>query len=73
MFNRLTLPSLVLAGALAFLGAPDTRVEAATCGGPGEQLCKENASCATFIFWRHCTTTYDYWNSDEETELEEIT
>lgn len=72
MLKRLTLPGLVLAGALSFMAAPDTQLAASTCGGPGEQLCKENEACAGFFFFRQCTTTYDYWNS-EDGDLEEIT
>lgn len=66
MFTKLTLPTLLLAGALAFLGAPDTRISAAECGGPGEILCKEHEECAWIMFWRACTTKYDYWQADEE-------
>lgn len=66
MFTRLTLPTLLLAAALAFLGAPDSRISAAECGGPGDNLCKEHEECAWILFWRACTTTYDYWQTEGE-------
>ncbi|TVP56824.1 MAG: hypothetical protein EA351_07295 [Gemmatimonadales bacterium] len=66
MFKNLTLPSLMLAATVAFLGAPSSQIAAATCGGPGEVLCKTNEACAGILFFRQCTTTYDYWQSDEE-------
>jgi hypothetical protein len=62
MLRRLSLPGFLLAAALAFVAAPDSQLSASECGGPGGQLCKENESCAGFIFYRQCTTTYDYWN-----------
>jgi hypothetical protein len=61
MFKR-TTPFMFLVAALAFVAAPDGEVAAATCGGPGEAICKENTSCATFFFFRQCTTSYDYWS-----------
>lgn len=64
MLKRLTLPALILAGAVALLGAPDSRIAAAECGGPGEILCKEHQDCAWIVFWRGCTTSYDYWQED---------
>jgi hypothetical protein len=74
MLKRFSLPGLLMAGALAFLAAPDQQLSAAVCSGPGEQLCKENRSCASFIFFWQCTTTFDYWNVEDgdEEELEEV-
>jgi hypothetical protein len=45
--------------ALAALRPPG--LEASTCGGPGKYVCKINQSCATILFFKQCTTTYDYW------------
>ncbi|MEX2531338.1 MAG: hypothetical protein WD960_11245 [Gemmatimonadota bacterium] len=64
MFKRIT-PFMFLVAALAFVAAPDGEVAAATCGGPGEKICKEDRSCAYFIFFNQCTTTYDYWSTGE--------
>lgn len=61
MFKNFTLPGLILAGALAFLGAPSSQISATTCGGPGVVLCKENQSCLNILFYKQCTTRYDYW------------
>lgn len=69
MFKNLTLPGLVLAGALAFLGAPSAPIAAYECGGPGQQECKRNESCLNILFYKQCTTTIDYWDIPEVPEL----
>lgn len=74
MLKRLTLPTLVLAGMLAFLAAPDENLRAADCGKKGDWLCEETETC-NVIFWYFkygCTYEYKYWN-EGPTELEEVT
>lgn len=61
MFGKITLPIMLLAGSLAFISTPDSRIAASSCGGVGAKLCKENMSCVSIIFYRQCTTTYDYY------------
>lgn len=63
MRDKLTLPAMLLAGAAFFTAAPDTQIAAAECGGPGTVICKENEACVGILFFRQCTTTYDYWSS----------
>lgn len=70
MLKKATLPGLLLAVALAMLAAPDSRLSAAECGGPGEQLCKENESCVKILFYEQCTTTSDYWSEEAPDEEE---
>ncbi len=65
MFRRLTLPGFLLAGAMAFMAAPSAQIQAAECGGPGTSVCKTNESCLSIIFYRQCTTVYDYWQGGE--------
>ena len=60
--------SLVLALGSAATG-PEP-LEAGDCGGPGEQVCQKDESCAWFIFYEHCTTRYDYY-ADGDGELPE--
>jgi hypothetical protein len=63
MFRSVSLFGFLLAAALAFLAAPDSRLQASDCGGPGTTLCKVNESCVRFLWYRQCTTTYDYWDA----------
>lgn len=66
MLGKATLPGLILAAALTLLAAPDARLSAAECGGPGTQLCKTNESCVWILFYKHCTETRDYWSEEAE-------
>jgi hypothetical protein len=63
MLRKIALPIMLLAGAFTFAVTPDTRIAAAECGGPGTSLCKTNEACAHFIFFRQCTTEYDYYQT----------
>ena len=72
MIKKLSLPGFMLAAALAFLGAPDSRIAAAECGGPGEVLCKENEACAGILWFRQCTTTFDYYQTDDEMNTDPV-
>ncbi len=66
--KRQRLRTLVVTGAaglflaLGGLALEAPSLEASSCGGPGEYLCKENTSCAGILWFRQCTTTYDYWS-----------
>ncbi len=62
MFKKFTFPAMLAAGALAFTIAPGEQLQASTCGGGGESVCKTNTSCVYIIFYSQCTTTKDYWN-----------
>lgn len=72
MRQKLTFPAMLLAGAAFFTAAPDTSIAAAECGGHGEVLCKQNESCAGILFFRQCTTTYDYWNTGSPEDVQGI-
>lgn len=72
MRQKLTLPAMLLAGAAFFTAAPDTSIAAAECGGAGTSLCKQNEKCAWWVFYRHCTTTFDYWNDSALTDEEAV-
>lgn len=69
MFKNLTLPALVLAGALVFLGAPSAPIAAYECGGPGDNECQRIESCLNIWFFKHCTTRIDYWQGLNVPEL----
>jgi hypothetical protein len=66
MFQRLNLPAMLVAGAMALAIGPSDQLQASTCGGPGEDLCKENTSCVSIIFYSQCTTTFDYYSTDDD-------
>lgn len=61
MLRIISIPGLLLAGALAFMAAPATNVAASDCGAHGGELCWENQSCVNIIFYKQCTTKYKYW------------
>jgi hypothetical protein len=73
MLKRLTLPTLVLAGVLAFLAAPDQTLRASACGEKGDYLCEETETCNVFLwFFKYgCSSEFKYW-TDGPTELEEV-
>lgn len=62
MFKRLNLPAMLVAGAMALAIGPSDQLQASTCDGPGEILCKENTACVSIIFFTQCTTTSDYYS-----------
>ena len=51
------------AGAVVLNPAP---LAAATCGGPGDEVCRTVQSCVGWGLFRVCTTTYDYWQEDDD-------
>lgn len=61
MIKILSIPGLLLVGALAFMAAPASNVAASDCGANGGQLCWDNQSCINIIFYKQCTTKYKYW------------
>ncbi|MDZ7778461.1 MAG: hypothetical protein U5R14_00805 [Gemmatimonadota bacterium] len=61
MFKMLSLPTLLLAGALAVVSAPGTEVAASECGADGREKCWENESCIYLLFYSQCTTKTKYW------------
>lgn len=60
--------ALVLA--LGSVAATPEPLEADDCDGPGDVVCNKNESCLTVLFYRQCTTTYDYYPPDDEEEDE---
>ena len=61
MIKILSIPGLLLVGALTFLTAPGGGIAASECGGEGGELCWENESCINIFFYKQCTRTYKYW------------
>ena len=56
------------AGAVVLNPAP---LAAATCGGPGDKVCRTVQSCVGWGLFRVCTTTYDYWQEDDDDDDDE--
>lgn len=62
MIKLLSVPGLLLVGALSFMAVPATDVAATECGGYGGQECFKNESCISVIFFKMCSTRTQYWN-----------
>lgn len=55
------LATLLLAGGL-LVGAPAPRqAVASSCGENRGNLCRRNESCLFLLFFKQCTTKYDYY------------
>jgi hypothetical protein len=65
MFRKFALPGVLVAVIFLLFTAPDTRLEASTCGGSGSERCKENQACVNLLFYKQCTTRIDYWSDRE--------
>lgn len=63
MFKMLSLPALLLVGALAFVAAPGTEVAASECGAYSGNECWQDESCFNILFYSQCTTKTKYWNA----------
>jgi hypothetical protein len=62
MLRKLLLPLFLLAGSLAFLAAPDTRIAAAGCGDTGNSICSTEVTCISCLWFTSCaTTSVSYW------------
>lgn len=62
MIKLLSVPGLLLVGALSFMAVPPTDVAATECGAYSGQECFRNESCVSLIFFKMCSTRTDYWN-----------
>lgn len=51
-----------LAAVALFVASPAPRQAVALgCGENTGPVCRQNESCAWFVFFKQCTTTYDYY------------
>lgn len=62
MIKLLSVPGLLLVGALSFMAVPATDVAATECGGYAGPECFKNESCISVIFFKMCSTRSKYWN-----------
>ena len=62
MFKLLSIPGLLLAGALTFMAAPPSQVAATECGRAAGPECSKTESCVSIIFFKSCTTKTKYYN-----------
>lgn len=62
---RFAIPGVFLLAAMLLAVSPEPRLAASDCGANSGNLCKETTSCAWILFFRMCTTTYDYYPSDD--------
>lgn len=62
MVKLLSVPGLLLVGALSFMAVPATDVAATECGGHAGPECFKNESCFSVIFFKMCSTRTQYWN-----------
>lgn len=63
MIKLLSIPGLLLVGALSFMAVPPTDVAAGECGGYDGQQCLQTESCVSIIFFKMCSTRTNYWNA----------
>lgn len=73
--TKMTRSALSIIVALAAIATAATAypgsngLQAATCGGPGEQECRVTEACTGVDIWiwtnKICTTTTDYWQIDD--------
>lgn len=61
--RRLTTAAGAVLGAAALLVASPGTPEAASadCGENAGNVCWKNEACATFLFYKHCTTEFKYF------------
>jgi len=63
MLRKLLFPLVLMAGSLAFLAAPDTRIAAAECGDTGNSVCSTEVTCISCLWFTSCATTrVSYWS-----------
>ncbi len=60
VFRALAVPLLAASTFTFYLGGSPAPLSAASCITDTELLCKENEACVGMIFFRQCTTTYEY-------------
>lgn len=59
---RLAFPAAFLFSAFLLAASPQPQAAAdADCGAYGGNLCWENQSCVSIIFFKMCTTKYKYY------------
>jgi hypothetical protein len=62
-YSKLSFIASALVLALALQGTGRAQaLEASACGGTGQVVCKQNESCVNIIFYKQCTTTFDYYS-----------
>lgn len=62
MIKLLSIPGLLLVGALSFMAVPPANVAASECSSGGTEECLKNESCLSVIFYKMCSTRTYYWN-----------
>lgn len=62
MIKLLSVPGLLLIGALSFMAIPGADVSASECGRHAGPECFKNESCVSLIFFKMCSTRTKYWN-----------
>jgi hypothetical protein len=62
MRARLAIPAAFLLSGFLLAASPEPQAASdSTCGAYDGKLCWQNESCASFIFFKMCTTKYKYY------------
>jgi hypothetical protein len=60
--TRLAIPTGFLLSGFLLAASPEPQAASdSDCGANEGQLCWQNESCASFIFFKMCTTKYKYY------------
>jgi hypothetical protein len=66
---RLAIPTAFLLSGFLLAASPEPQAASdSDCGANQGQLCWQNESCASFIFFKMCTTRYKYYPLAEPVE-----